>query len=120
MRYAVLILLNMPIVILALVNILTQYKMKLIGVRRFRHQILLWLFIMSILIASFPVYNLLGGKPVLDSGELSSFDIAQTTVLIYLIYIINNLRRKIERGERIVRDLHQEISIILSTKHGEG
>ena len=119
MRYGVLVLLNAPIILLALVNILTQYKLGRISRTRFRHQIILWLLIMVALIGSFPLYNLANGKPALESANLSLFDIAQTTVIIYLIYIINNFRRKIEQNERTIRDLHQEISIALSGTNGK-
>lgn len=116
MRYIVLVLLNVPIILLALVNIITQYKVKSVSTRRFRFQIFLWVVILIVLIGSFPFYNYTTGKPILDSSELSLFDIVQTTAIIYLFYIVNDHRRKIERSERITRDLHQEISIKLSKK----
>ena len=116
MRYIILILLNAPIIILALVNIITQYKLGRISTRRFHHQLVLWLIIITVLVASFPAYNRLNGKALFDSSSLSLFDIVQTTVIIYLIYIINNFRRKIEQNERTLRDLHQELSIRLSEK----
>lgn len=119
MRYVILVLLNVPIILLALMNIITQYKMKRIPSTRFRHQFLLWLIILVVLISSFPIYNLLNGRTLLDSRELSSFDIAETTVLILLFYIVNNQRRKIEENERMTRDLHQELSIKLSEFNGK-
>lgn len=116
MRYLILVVLNLPIILLALMNIITQYKMKKVERRRFRFQVILWLIILTVLISSFPLYNYLTGKPPLDSSELSLFDIVQTTAIIYLIYIVNNQRRKIDQNERTVRDLHQELSILLSKK----
>ena len=80
---------------------------------------LLWAVLLVVLVISFPVYNYLTGKPPLDSHELSLFDIVQTTAIIFLIYIINNMRQKIEWNERTVRDLHQEISIKLSEKFND-
>ena len=118
MRYVVLVLLNLPIILLALVNILTQYKMKKVSKARFRHQIILWSIILIVLIFSFPLYNHLTGKPILDSRELSLFDIVQTTALVFMFYIINRQRQQIEQTERMVRDLHQEISIKLSENNG--
>lgn len=116
MRYIILVLLNIPIILLALVNIVTQYKLGRISSRRFRHQIVLWLIIMVVLIGSFPTYNQLSGKTLLDSTGLSLFDIVQTTAIVYLVYIINNFRRKIEQNERTIRDLHQELSIRLADR----
>ncbi len=114
MRYVILVLLNLPIILVALVNIVTQYKLKKVSPNRFRHQIILWLLIMIILIGSFPLYNALTGRPMLDSSELSLFDIAQTTIIIFLIYSINNQRQRQDQNERRLRELHQELSIRLS------
>jgi len=116
MRYAILIILNLPVILLALFNILTQYKMGKVSKNRFRQQIILWLFILVILVCSFPFYNYLAGRPLLDSAELSSFDIVQTTAIIVLFYGFNSQRRKVERAEKTIRDLHQEVSIKLSSK----
>jgi hypothetical protein len=116
MRYLILVLLNVPIILLALINIVTQYKMKKVDRKRFRFQLVLWLVILVVLLSSFPIYNYVIGKSILDSSELSLFDIVQTTAIIYLVYIVNDHRRKIERSERTIRDLHQEISIKLSAK----
>lgn len=76
----------------------------------------LWLLILIVLVGSFPVYNYLSGRPPLDSHELSLFDIVQTTAIVFLFYIANSQRQKMEWNERILRDLHQELSIRLSKK----
>lgn len=114
MRYLVLVILNLPIIFLAFLNIITQYKLHHITTNRFRHQLMLWLVILTVLISSFPVYNQLSGKPLLDSSALSLFDIVQTTAIIYMVYVMNNHRRKLEQDEKRLRDLHQELSIRLS------
>lgn len=117
MRYIILILLNVPIIMLALVNIVTDYKLKKISVNRFRNQIFLWILILIVVIGSFPVYNILVGRPPLDSSELSLFDIVQTTIIIFLLYAINSQRQRIEQNEQRLKKLHQEISIRLSEKN---
>ena len=116
MRYIALIILNLPIVFFALLNIITQYKMYKMSQRRFIRQITLWAGILIVLVGSFPVYNIITQKPILDSTDLSFFDIAQTTAIVFLFYAANNQRRKIEQTERRLRDLHQELSIKLSEK----
>ena len=114
MRYIILVLLNIPIILLALLNIITQYKMKRTSRRHFAKQLALWIIILLVLIGSFPLYNSIIGRPALDSTDLSAFDIIQTTVIVFLFYIINNQRRKTDQIERRLRDLHQELSIKLS------
>jgi hypothetical protein len=116
MRYIILLLLNLPIISVALLNLVTKYKLRKITKRRFNIQILLWAILLTVLIFSFPIYNLITGKPPLDSHELSLFDIVQTTAIIFLIYMINTVRQKLEWNEKAIRDLHQEISIRLSEK----
>lgn len=114
MRYIILLLLNIPIILVALLNLITRYKLGKISRRRLNTQILLWAVLLIILVLSFPFYNFLTGKPILDSHELSLFDIVQTTTLILLFYMLNNMRQKAEWNEKTIRDLHQELSIRLS------
>lgn len=116
MRYLILVLLNLPIIILALVNIVTQYKLRKVSKSRFQHQLIIWGVLLVVIIASFPIYNLISGRPLFDATELSLFDIVQTTAIIFLIYIINSQRHRIESNERRVRDLHEELSIKLSSE----
>ena len=114
MRYLILLLLNLPLVLLALVNIITQYKISKSSKRKFKRQIITWLIILIIILASFPLYNYLIGRSLLNSNELSFFDIAEITTIIYLFYSLNNQRRKVEQADRTINNLHREISIIIS------
>ena len=114
MRYLILVIINLPIVFLAFLNIITQYKMKRIDKERFIRQTLLWLIISLVLILAFPIYNLANGRAIFSSVELSFFDIAEITSIVFLFYTVNNQIRKLNNTERRLRDLHQEMSITLS------
>lgn len=114
MRYLALIVLNIPIIFLAFLSITTKYKLGVISRRRFYQQVILWFTILLVIISSFPVYNLFHNRQVLDSLDLSVFDILQTTLIILLIYIANDQRQRINTTERRLRDLHQELSIKMS------
>lgn len=116
MRYIILVILNLPLLFIAGLDTLTQYKMKKISSRRFYQSVLLWIVILTVIIGAFPLYNLASGRSIFESSDLSTFDIVQTTVLVFLIYLIFSLRRKLEATERRLRDLHQETSIILSNR----
>lgn len=119
MRYIILVLINLPVILVALTSMVTKYKLGRVSASRFRHQIILWTVILAVLISSFPLYNFLVGRPLLDSRELSLFDIVQTTAIIFLLYITNIQRQKTEQSEKRTRDLHQELSIILSKRDGK-
>jgi hypothetical protein len=114
MRYILLIVFNIPLILLALMNIVTQYKLKKITKGRFYQQVTLWVVLLAVMIGSYPLYNYMSGRALFDSHDLSVFDIVQTTAIVLLIFITNHQRQKIEATERRLRDLHQEISIKLS------
>ncbi len=116
MRYFILVLLNIPIITLALLNIITKYKMKRMSKRRMIRQVLFWVTISVVIVSSFPFYNYINNKPLLNSSELSLFDIVQTTVIVFLIHAFNSQRQKNEINEKLIRDLHQELSIVISNK----
>lgn len=119
MRYIILVLLNAPIIFLALINFVTKYKLGRISKQRLQHQLFLWITLLIVLISSFPVYNILSGRAPLDAHELSLFDIIQTTAIIFMFYIINSQRQRAEQTERRLQDLHQELSIKLSANNGK-
>jgi hypothetical protein len=119
MRFLILLALNIPIISIALLNIVTRYKLRKISKRRLTIQMFLWAILLTVLVCSFPLYNLLSGRPLLDAQELTAFDIIQTTAIIFLFYVINTMRQRIEWSERTIRDLHQEVSIKLSQDHGK-
>ena len=116
MRYITLVLLNVPIILAALINIITQFKLRRVSATRFKHQLIIWLIIMVVLVGSFPLYNISINHPPLDSSELSVFDILQPTAIILLFYIINNQRQRIDQNERRLIDLNQELSKRLSNE----
>lgn len=116
MRYIILVLLNTPIILMALINIIIQYKLKKASPARFKHQIFIWIIILVVLVGSFPLYNIIVGKQILDSSSLSVFDIVQTTAVIFLFYFLNTQRQKTDQLEQRLRDLHQELSIRSSLK----
>lgn len=114
MRYIILFILNLPVILLAFLNSITQYKMRRIGKQRFYEQLLVWFVILVLIASSFPLYNLSMHKPIFDSTDLSAFDIAEITAIVFLFYVANNQRRKLDQTERRLRDLHQQLSIVLS------
>lgn len=100
---------------LALLSIVTKYKTKKITKRRFRLQTTFWIITLILLVVSFPIYNYLAGNNTFESTKLTVFDIIQTTVIFYLVYAFTNIQQKLDTTNRRLQDLHQELSIILST-----
>lgn len=116
MRYFILILLNLPVIILAVANIVTQYKLNKISARKFRWTLVIWLVVFAIITASFPVYNLLSGRELFAASALSFFDIAEIVTIAWLFYIANRQRQKLRENEKMLRDLHKVLAIKLAEK----
>ena len=114
MRYLVLVLLNIPVVILALLNIVTKFKLGKITLQRYRSQMFLWISITIVVAGSFPLYNYLSNNPIFASNTLTFLDIVQTTAIIFLIYSLGTQHSRLVWLEKRTRDLHQELSIQLS------
>lgn len=114
MRYLILVLLNLPVVLLALVNLVTRYKTGKNSRRKFKQQSFLWATVTIVIVSSFPIYNLIAGRDPFESSQLSLFDIVEITAIVFLIYTVNTMRQKLESTETRIRDLHQELSIRLS------
>lgn len=116
MRYLILLLLNLPIILLSILDIVTSYKMKKINRGIFLGRITLWVIILAVIIGAIPIYNLITDHKIFDSNELSLFDIVEITVIIALIFYTNSLRVQIDKNELRLQNLHEELSITISDR----
>jgi hypothetical protein len=115
-RYLLLFILVLPFALAGLLTTITQYKLRRITHLRLIVQTLLWVFILTAIAIAEPTYNYLFHSNLTQSDSLSLFDVVQITGIIIVFYMANRLRAKVEVLERRMQDLHQELSIILSTK----
>jgi hypothetical protein len=115
-RYLLLLLLNLPFVLLAILSAITQYKLKRSSKKRLFVQISIWLIVLAGLLLAESVYNWLFTNRLTMTEPLSLFDVIQITAIVIVFYIANRSHTKVEVLERRVQDLHQELSIRLSTK----
>ena len=115
-RYAVLLILNLPLIALALSSALVDYKLGKISRRKYFIQTAFWILIFAGLASTKYIYEFLFSNNLTQTEPLSLFDVIQITGIIFVLYLANRSRIKIETLERRVQDLHQEISIRLSGK----
>lgn len=113
-RYLLLLLLNLPFILAALLSSVTQYKLGKSSKRRMIVQVSLWLVILVGLIVAEPLYEWLYSNELTQTEPLSLFDVIQITAIVITFYIANRTRVKLEETERRLHDLHQELSIRLS------
>lgn len=115
-RYLLLFLLNLPFILVGMLSALTQYKLKKLTLRSFLVQTMIWLAVAFGLLIAEPLYEWLFARGYTYTDSLSLFDVVQITAIVIIFYIANRTRMKLERLERRLNDLHQEISIRLSEK----
>lgn len=114
--YILLIIINLPFVILAITGVITRYKMGRITKKRTSIQLSIWLVILAGLLIARPLYYWLFAHELTASDALSVFDVVQITAIVFLLYTVNGLSVRLEQTEKRLNDLHQELSIRLSTK----
>ena len=113
-RYLLLFLLNLPFILAAILSQITQYKLGRSTKRRLQVQILVWSVVLIGLASAQSLYEWLFSRGLTQTESLSLFDVVQITAIVLLFFTVNRLRVKVETTEQTLRDLHQEVSIVLS------
>jgi len=113
-RYFLLFILNLPFVIVAVVGIVTRFKLGQTSQRRFVVQLTIWLTILAGLTVIHPLYTYLFDNHLTESEPLSIFDVVQITAIVMLFYLVNQARTRLEYLEHRVNALHKELSIQLA------
>lgn len=115
-RYLILVLLTLPLVLAAILGAIVEYKTGKLSRRSLVKQLIIWSVIFTGLACAEPIYNFLFSNGLTQTEPLSLFDIIQITGIIYVLFMANRTRIKLDNLERRVQDLHQELSIRLSDK----
>lgn len=113
-RYLILIILNAPLLIAAGVNTIVGYKLGRMTKKRMLVGVSFWLILLLGLCLLQPIYQFLFSNKLTETEPLSLFDVVQITGIIFTLFIANRAYGKVDRLERRVNDLHQELSIELS------
>lgn len=114
-RYLLLLLFNLPFIIAAVISQVTLYKLGKSSKRRLYVQLTIWAIILAGLASAEGFYEWLHSNGFTQTDSLSLFDVVQITAIVMLLYITNRSRQKIEALETRLNDLHQELSIRLSS-----
>ena len=114
-RYLILLLLNLPLIIAGLLGSLIDYKTAKISRPKYVFLTLLWLVIFAGLASAELIYDYLHSHHLTRTPTMSLFDVIEFTGIIYILFMANRSRVKADLMERRLQDLHQELSIKLSS-----
>lgn len=115
-RYLLLVIINMPLILAALLSALVDFKMGKYSFRKYLWQTFVWVVILIGLASVQTIYSFLFSNHLTQTEPLSLFDVMQITGIIVVLFIANRSHNKIEALERRVQNLHQELSIKLSSQ----
>ena len=113
-RYAILVLLNLPLITAALLGAFVDFKLHKISHKKLLVQLFVWLVILSGLVSAHFIYQFLFANNLTQTEPLSLFDVIQITGIVVVLFMANRSRIRVENLERRLQDLHRELSIRLS------
>ena len=113
-RYVILLLLNLPFILFAILTTVAQYKMGRASKTLTIIRTLFWLIILIGLIMAEPLYNWLFTNNLTQTESLSLFDVIQVTAIVVIANIAYHCNMKNDLLEKRVNDLHRELSIRMS------
>lgn len=112
-RYLILVILNAPLIMAGILSATVSYRLNKSSKKRFIFRILLWFGILIGLLLSEPIYNFLFSNQLTTTEPLSLFDVIQITGIIFTLFLANRAYTKAESLERMVHNLHRELTIKL-------
>lgn len=116
-RYLILVILNTPIVVAGLLNVLVDYKTRKVPRKKFIVQVVIWITILTGISSTKFIYDSLFSNHLTTTEPMSLFDVIEITGIILVLFMANRSRIKLETLERRVNNMHQELSIRLSQKN---
>ncbi len=99
-----------------MINTVVGYKLGRMTRRRMVVGLFFWGFLLAALLLVKPIYEFLFSNQLTQTEPLSLFDVIQITGIIFTLFIANRAYGKVDQLEKRVQDLHQELSIQLSTE----
>jgi hypothetical protein len=119
-KYALLIILNTPVVIYGVAKAFGSYKKGRIKKVGLGLRLAFWGLILAGLVFAEELYNFLVVRGLTDSSPLSIADVVVVTGLSFCLFLILRLYSKLDTSERRFTELHERLSIELSKRKKDG
>jgi hypothetical protein len=116
-KYALLVIVNLPILIIAILGAITSYKTKRSSKRRCIVEVAFWCAVGVLLICIEPIYNALVRHNLTNSAPMSIFDLVLLTLFILCLLLIRKLNEKVTELNKKLSKLHENIVIAEEQRH---
>ncbi|HWZ65806.1 MAG TPA: hypothetical protein VNX65_03335 [Patescibacteria group bacterium] len=115
-KYNILILLNMPFVIFGLFKTYSLFANGSLSRLAYTIRTVFWLVVAVGILFVKPIYSFLVYQSLTDSPPPNLLDIAEITGIVLCVTVCFRLYSKLESAEKRLSDLHERLSIELSTR----
>jgi hypothetical protein len=110
-KYAILILLNAPFVLYAIVKCIVYFKEGLYSRVQLGVRLLFWSASLALLLFAKPIYDFLRDKQLTDSAPLSIADVLLATACVLSFTLIVRLYARLEKTEKKLTDLNEALTL---------
>jgi len=110
-RFALLVLINLPIVLVGIIGAITSYKTSKTSKEHCYIEVVVWLIVGTGLVFVEPVYNVLLKNHLTNSAPMSIFDIVLLTLVLLCAIFIKSANEKISALNKKLSRIHEHIVI---------
>ncbi len=116
-KYAILVIVNLPLLLIAIIGAITNYKTNRTSRSRMIVEIVFWLAVGAFLVLLEPLYNALIRHHLTNSAPMNIFDVGLLTLLILTLLIVKHINEKLSHLNRKISRMHESIVIAEEARH---
>jgi len=116
-KYALLILVNLPLILIGIISAITSYKTSRISKKKCIAQVAMWLTVGVLLCFVEPIYNALITHNLTNSQPMSIFDMVLLTLILFCLLLIKQTNEKLDLLSTKFSRMHENSVIAEEQRH---
>jgi hypothetical protein len=116
-KYALLVIINLPLLLIAIIGTLANYNTKHISKKRATVELIFWCLVGFMLVLIEPIYNTLIRHHLTNSAPMNIFDVVLLTMVLLCVLLIKQVNDKAAKLNKKIARLHESIVIAEEQRH---
>jgi len=116
-KYALLVLINLPLLMIGIVSAITSYKTRRTSKRRAVLEVVFWLLVGGALLLVEPLYNTLVSHNLTNSEPMSIFDMVLLTLILFCLLLIKQANERTAALAKKLSRMHENLVIAEEQRH---
>lgn len=116
-KYALLVLINVPLIAIGIIGAVTGYKTSRISKKRCAAEVTFWLLVGVGLSLVEPLYNTLIKHNLTNSEPMSIFDMVLLTLILFCFLLIKQANERTTQLAKKISRMHENIVIAEEQRH---